>query len=406
MKYILIVLFISCISCSPRENNQKEVTTKDSLTNELKKVYNNGNLHGFSISLVNEKEAFYQEAFGFANVANGKKYTLETRQPIASISKTLVGISLLKAQELGKINLDDPINKYLPFSVKNPFYPEVDITIRHLSNHTSTIFDTDLYDYSSYFLRNDDHLTASYPIKAYDYFNEPKERITILDFMKKMIYTDEESCCREVFLNQKPGTNYEYSNGATTLAAAILELATDMSFTDFTKKHIFDPLEMTSSSWNPNDTNAKFYHDADTVYADYYNLDYPAGGLVTNNKDISIFLQELIKGYSGSASLLSKESYSALFNKNFFDEFSKESFPGDENPFMNIKYDEGVFMGLAPKGYVGHTGADPGTITFMFFNKHTNKGFVFITNRTIWWEFENALKDLWSIMDILEQHTS
>lgn len=224
--------------------------------------------------------------------------------------------------------------------------------------------------------------------------------------MKKMIYTDEESCCREVFLNQKPGTNYEYSNGATTLAAAILELATDMSFTDFTKKHIFDPLEMTSSSWNPNDTNAKFYHDADTVYADYYNLDYPAGGLVTNNKDISIFLQELIKGYSGSASLLSKESYSALFNKNFFDEFSKESFPDDENPFMNIKYDEGVFMGLAPKGYVGHTGADPGTITFMFFNKHTNKGFVFITNRTIWWEFENALKDLWSIMDILEQHTS
>lgn len=112
MKYILIVLFISCISCSPRENNQKEVTTKDSLTNELKKVYNNGNLHGFSIALVNEKEAFYQEAFGFANVANGKKYTLETRQPIASISKTLVGISLLKAQELGKINLDDPINTF------------------------------------------------------------------------------------------------------------------------------------------------------------------------------------------------------------------------------------------------------------------------------------------------------
>lgn len=225
-----------------------------------------------------------------------------------------MGISLLKAQELGKLNLDDPINKYLPISITNPFYPQVDITIRHLANHTSTIIDTDYYDHSSYFLKNNDYLTSSTPIKIYDYFNAPNERIPILEFIKKMIYTDDESCCREVFLDERPGTNYKYSNGATTLAAVVLELATDMSFIDFTTIYILDPLEMTSSSWNPNDTNAKLYYDADTVYADYYDLGYPAGGLVSNTNDMSKYLRELINGYSGNGSILSEKSYRELFN--------------------------------------------------------------------------------------------
>ncbi len=405
-KYIYIVLIIPFISCQPSNNDQKEVTFKDSLTSQLQKVYDNGNLHGFSISVTDEKEAIYQHAFGYADVAKGKKYKLKTSQPIASISKTMVGVSLLKAQELGKLKLDDPINKYLPFPVKNPFYPEIEITIRQLANHTSTIIDIDFYDQSSYFLKNNDYLTSSTPIKIYDYFNSTKEPMPIKEFMKYMLYTEQDSCCREVFLNERPGTTYRYSNGATVLAAIILEIATNQSFKEFTNEHIFDPLEMNQSSWNTDNTNAKLYHDADTVYADYYGLDYPAGGLVTNSEDLSKFLKELINGYSGNGHLLSKKSYSTLFNKSFADKFSKEHFPEDENTFMNIKYNKGVYMGLAPKGYLGHTGSDPGTTTFMFFNKNTNQGFIFITNRTIWWQFESALKDLWTIIDILEQQTS
>lgn len=405
-KYIFIVLIIPFISCQPRGNDQKEMALNDSLTNQLQNIYDNGNLHGFSISLMNEKEAIYQEAFGRSDVANGKKYKLTTRQPIASISKTLVGISLLKAQELGKLNLDDPINKYLPFSINNPFYPDIEITIRQLANHTSTILDTDLYDESSYFLKNDEHLISSSPIKIYEYFNSPREPVPIKDFIKNMLYTEKDNCCRDVFLNEKPGTTYNYSNGATVLAAVILEIATNQSFQEFTAKYIFEPLEMSHSSWNTDSTNTKLYHDADTIYADYLGLDYPAGGLVTDSKDLSKYLQELINGYSGNGNLLSNESYSELFNKSFADKFSKESFPEDENVFMNIKYDKGVYMGIAPKGYIGHTGSDPGTTTFMFFNKYTNKGFALIINRTIWWQYEEALKDLWRIMDILEHQTS
>ena len=51
----------------------------------------------------------------------------------------LHGIALLKAQRLGKLNLDAPINKQLPFNVNNPNFPNKQISIRHLSTDTSSI---------------------------------------------------------------------------------------------------------------------------------------------------------------------------------------------------------------------------------------------------------------------------
>ena len=405
-RFILYLLLISSLSCQTRKSSFEQSSASDTLTNNLEEIYHKGNLHGFSITFVNENQTLYQRAFGYADVEAQRDYTLKTRQPIASISKTLVGISLLKAQELGKLNLDDPINRYLPTAITNPFYPQVDITIRHLANHTSTIIDTDLYDHSSYVLKNNEHLTSSTPVKVYDYFSEPKSKITISEFIKKMMYTDDEACCRDIFLNAKPGITYKYSNGATTLAAVILELATDMSFIDFTTRYILDPLEMTSSSWNRDDTNTKLYHNADTVYADYYGLGYPAGGLVTNAEDLAKYLRELIKGYSGNGSILSKTSYTELFNQAFVLSYANEKFEENENIFMKIKYDKAIFMGIAPNGYIGHTGADPGTVTFMFFNAKTNLGFVFITNRLIWWQFEDALNNLWAIIDIMDTYAS
>jgi CubicO group peptidase (beta-lactamase class C family) len=405
-RFILFILLVSSLSCQTRKNSLEQSSASDTLTNKLEEIYNHGNLPGFSITLVNKNQTLYQRAFGYADIEAQREYTLKTKQPIASISKTLVGISLLKAQELGKLNLDDPINKYLPVAITNPFFPHVNITIRHLANHTSTIIDTELYDHSSYVLKNDEYLTSSTPVKVYDYFSEPKEKITISQFIQKMLYTDEKACCRDIFLNTKPGSTYKYSNGATTLAAVILELATNMSFIDFTTQYILEPLDMTSSSWNRNNTNTKLYHDADTVYVDYYNLDYPSGGLVTNSTDMSKYLTELIKGFNGNGTLLSEKSYNELFNPEFSNEYSEETFPENENIFTKIKYDKGVFMGIAPKGFIGHTGADPGTVTFMFFNAKTNLGFVFITNRLIWWQFEDALNDLWAIIDIMATYTS
>ncbi|MEM1009917.1 MAG: serine hydrolase domain-containing protein, partial [Myxococcota bacterium] len=237
------------------------------MTEQFQAIYEHGNIHGFSVSVVDAEQVLYQNSFGYANVKEQKAYSHETKQPMASISKTLVGISLLKAQELGKLHLDDPINQHLPFPVRNPSFPNTDITIRHLAQHSSSIVDPDFYDAHSYFLNNNDHLTSTTPTKVPEYFNPPEDQITLEEFIKQMLYSEEGTCCRATFLNEKPGTVYRYSNGATTLAAVVLEAATGMSFVDFTQKYIFAPLDMSASSWNAEDTDATLYYDGDTVFA-------------------------------------------------------------------------------------------------------------------------------------------
>ncbi|WP_338766471.1 serine hydrolase domain-containing protein [Bernardetia sp. ABR2-2B] len=406
LKYFsVIALLFMGLSCQNKPTTYNKTSKTDSLTNKFQAIYDKGNFHGFDVSIVDNNQVFYQKAFGYADVESKKKYTLSTKHSTGSVSKTLIGISLLKAQELGKLKLDDPINKYLSFSVKNPYFPTTDITIRHLANHTSTIADTDFYDENSYSFRNNKHLNSKVPIKIESYFNPVQKSISLSEFMKKVIYTEEDTCCRETFIEAEPGSNFLYSNGGATLAAVVLERATGMSFIDFTKRYILEPLEMNASSWDENQTEATLYLNKDTVYAEYRNLDYPAGALVTNTTDLSKYLQELIKGYNGNSSLLSKNSYATLFNTPFIKEIAKQDF-GDMNPFMNIKYDEGVFMGVAPKNFVGHTGSDPGIVTFLFFNSKTNCGFTFRTNRSIGAVYEETLNDLWSILKVLEEEVS
>ena len=117
----------------------------DSLTAELESIRSQGHFNGFGVAIVDRKGVRYQHGFGFADVQARKAYGIHTVQSVASVSKTLVGLALLKAQEQGLLTLDDPVNKYLPFPVVNPAFPDVPITLRHLATHTSSIRDNDFY---------------------------------------------------------------------------------------------------------------------------------------------------------------------------------------------------------------------------------------------------------------------
>src|SRR5690554_6788685 len=135
--FLIIILLTMIFSCKQKsetsiivENNNTAIN--DSLTKKLELAYDKDAIMGFSVSVVNEKGLIYDKGFGFTDIDQNKTYTSSTTQNIASISKTLIGISLLKAQELGKLNINDPINKYLPFKIINPNHPETPILIKHL----------------------------------------------------------------------------------------------------------------------------------------------------------------------------------------------------------------------------------------------------------------------------------
>lgn len=93
-----------------------------------------------------------------------------------------------------------------------------------------------------------------------------------------------------------------------------------------------------------------------------------------------MYLSELIKGHSGGGTLLQKESYDELFKE----QLPAGSFPErDEEDDYDDEYNTGIFMGFTPRGYIGHTGGDPGIATYMFFNPETKIGRILIINTSV-----------------------
>ena len=118
MNKILLSFFAITLMISCKHNNKtiKKVSNnqlfKDSLTLEIEKLNSKNYFNGLGVAIVDSTGVLYEKGIGFADLKSNKPYTKNTIQPIASVSKTFIGIALLKAQEKGLLNLDDPINKY------------------------------------------------------------------------------------------------------------------------------------------------------------------------------------------------------------------------------------------------------------------------------------------------------
>jgi len=389
--FSLIGFMLSCESAQQSKINKNDKSI--SLTKQLHKIYEQGFLNGFSVSIVNKDSIVYQNAFGYANVDSQKLYSVNTIQNIASISKTLIGIALLKAQELGKLNLDDPINKYLPYEVINPYYPNEEITIRHLATHTSSIKDTEFYSNKSYVLKNDVKALSDDVNSMYVKLNLPESYISMSEFLKKVLSEHGEWYQDTGFLKNNPGALFEYSNVGATLAAVILEIATGETFKDFTSTYILKPLEMTETGWSFEDIDllqySKLYLKTKSEIPLYRLITFPDGGLITSTYDLSKYLIELINGYSGTGRLLNKESYNEFFRKQL-----------KEKNFSNPKGEnKGIFVAFSTEGNIGHSGSDPGVSTYMFFNPISKKGNILFVNTDLGLEGEKQYNNILKLMN-------
>ncbi|EZH75570.1 hypothetical protein ATO12_01945 [Aquimarina atlantica] len=381
IKIILIIALFVLNQIYAQNNDNTE--HNNSLTCELKVLQKQGYINGFSVAIVDRDAVLYKKGFGYADVSKKKEYTPYTIQNIASVSKTLIGIALMKAQEQGKLNLDDPVNMYLPFSVINPHYPQTSIKIRHLATHTSTILDTKYYD-KSYILKNNKGVNEGILMKKYRIFNDPEETIALPIFLRNLLSKDGEWYRKKNYLKNEPGSIFKYSNIGATLAAYIIEQATGVPYDEYTTKHILKPLGMDASGWSFDtidiDNHSVLYSSTKDSLPKYSLITYPDGGLLTDINDFSKYLIELIKGYYGVGTLLDKNSYSELFKE----QLSSNNLPGrnTKNPY-NEEYNSGLFMGITPVGYIGHTGSDPGTETYMFFDPKTGTGKILVINTAI-----------------------
>lgn len=394
--FLILISSIVLLSCKTiQKNEQRNNTTNDTLTKNLQLAYQRDAIQGFCVSIVNEKGLIYDKGFGFTNIEQDKLYTSNTIQNIASISKTLIGISLLKAQELGKLNINDPINKYLPFKVVNSNYPEVPILIKHLAYHTSSISDLDEIYAKSYILVKSKHDDNE---GVYDYFNKPETNISLLDFIQNSLTENGKWYSKNTYANVRPGEKREYSNIAAALCALVIESATKQDYRLFTKEHILKPLKMNSSGWSSKDIDvnkrSRLFANKEKMIAEYSLITYADGGFLTSSNDLALFLSELIKGYEGNGILLNRESYKKIFEKQSFSTNGKSEYYGIfiefRDNFLNVKND-----------MIGHNGSDPGVFTAMYFNPKTKIGTVVLVNTDT--DFTDAV---WPEIDLIWKSSS
>ena len=193
------------------------------------------NVPGVSACIVKKDKLVWSSAYGLADVENKKPRTEETIQNIGSISKTITATAVMQLFEQGKFRLDDDVNVYLPFPVRNPRFPDEPITFRQLLTHKSSIKDGPAYQKS--YACGDPTISLKDWIKGY--------------FVPGLKYYSEE----ENFHTWKPGTieippgPRAYTNVGFGLLGYLVEVISGQDFAEYCRKKIFTPLGMKHTGW-------------------------------------------------------------------------------------------------------------------------------------------------------------
>ncbi len=208
--------------------------------------------------------------------------------PVASVSKTVTGTALMQLWEDGLFELDDAVDEYLLFPVRHPEYPEIPITFRMLMSHVTSI---------------DDNWVQLNRVKREDGNDSP---VTPCEFAEGYLVPDGPYYTFLSFIEGiPPGTEYHYSNVNATLIGCLVEQINPegLTFEDFCREHIFDPLQMSSSSFllaniDPDDLATNYVWDGQdyTEYGHRTAAWYPAMYLRTNAREMSRFLLAYIHG--------------------------------------------------------------------------------------------------------------
>jgi len=187
--------------------------TKFSRVDDIFAKFDRTNSPGCALAIIMDGKIVYRRCFGMASLDHEITIKPYTVFRIGSMSKQFTAASILILHKMGKLSLDDDIRRYIP---EMPEY-KWPITIRHLVHHTGGIREYEMLQDLAGELNDQGHHSND----------------DILELLT-----------RQKGLNFKPGEKCQYANSGYTLLSIIIERVSGMSIGQFTKKNIFDPLNM------------------------------------------------------------------------------------------------------------------------------------------------------------------
>ena len=191
--------------------------------NEYKDFIKQFEMVGSNVLYLSKEGYIENVQTGYSSIEK-KELTKDTSiYRIASISKVIVAIGLLKLYEKGLVDIDEDISKYLGFKVRNPLYPNDLITLRMVMTQSSSIIDDGIYEDGIY--------------KGYDGSNSTDDYIKLEELL-----TPGSSRFYKGYSKYKPGINFIYSNLGCGILACVCEKVTNKYFPEYIKEEVLHPL--------------------------------------------------------------------------------------------------------------------------------------------------------------------
>src|SRR2546422_6377924 len=210
-----ILLIIPRIAVAQTVNLDRVVAE---LEPEIQRTLLAGNIPSAAIALISGDRVIWTNAYGYSNLWARTPATPSTVYLIGSTFKAMSTVALLQQMEQGKFKLDDRVSDYLTdFKIQNED-PQHPITFRHLLTHTSGL----PADFGPFPVWGD---TA--PPALEEYLRKS------LKVTKPLL------------------TSVTYSNMGFTLVAYLVQKFSGVPYKQYIQEHIFTPLEMTSTAFEP-----------------------------------------------------------------------------------------------------------------------------------------------------------
>ena len=344
--HLKILIYISFILFSFSVIGENESYNFSSLSKFLNKEISKGRYPGFLTLIKKDGKVIYQDVSGFNDVKNKTPLQRDSLFRIYSMTKPVTGVALMIAVDQGLLKLSDPVSKYIPefkdtrvlLRGNKTESLKRDITLLDLATHTSGL----AYTFSIKGELQDIYLKEKiFPYYALDTLDDDikPEKLyeNICSFSKKVA---------SVPLAHQPGEKWTYSIGMDILGC-VIEKASNMTFGDFLKSNLFDPLNMKDTFFKvPEEkrqrmTNLYAHHNAFKAFSielpDYLKGKKPkmhlvdsqenslyykditvedgGSGLVSTGDDYLNFADMLLnKGVFNGKKILSSESYKVLIS--------------------------------------------------------------------------------------------
>lgn len=297
-------------------------------------------LPGISVCVGNRDKILWAEGFGYADLENNTPVAIHSVFRLGSVSKVVTSLAVGKLYQQGKLNLDAPVQQYLPYFPEKK-YP---VTARQLAGHIAGIR----------------HYGPNDPISIPKRYKSVKEGLSI--FMNDSL----------IF---KPGTSYSYSSYGYNLLSAVIEAAAEKDFLSYMRDSIFLPLGMKNTFPDYSDSiipgRVRFYEklkSGEFVNAALVDNSYKwaGGGFLSTPVDLVNMMRSLI-----NHQLLDKRTVEMMFT------------------VQKLENGKSTNVGIAwrinenKKGvkYIHHGGLIDGGRAFVFF--YPESGYIFaITSNT------------------------